>query len=134
MEILFLAIGNDLLIFKGTLYAYYYSYHFNTKADISKEDNLLTVVMLCNIAGVSKSGYYNWVASEEKRLEKQIIGLGKESNKEKALTILNEMIDFLWQISDGIFNVMFAEKEHKKARELSKLARKVKSEILAKGE
>lgn len=38
---------------------------------ISKEDNLLTVVMLCNIAGVSKSGYYNWVASEEKRLKKE---------------------------------------------------------------
>lgn len=38
---------------------------------VSKEDNLLTVVMLCNIAGVSKSGYYNWVASEEKRLEKE---------------------------------------------------------------
>ena len=38
---------------------------------ISKEDNLLTVVMLCNIASVSKSGYYNWVASEEKRLKKE---------------------------------------------------------------
>ena len=71
---------------------------------------------------------------EEKRLEKQIIGLAKQPNKIRAVAILNEMIDFLWQISDGIFNVMFAEKEHKKARELSKLARKVKSEILAKGE
>ena len=38
---------------------------------ISKEDNLLTVVMLCNIAGVSKSGYYNWAASEERRLDKE---------------------------------------------------------------
>lgn len=38
---------------------------------ISKEDNLLTVVMLCNIAGVSKSGYYNWVASEKIRLKKE---------------------------------------------------------------
>lgn len=38
---------------------------------ISKKDNLLTVVMLCNIAGVSKSGYYNWVASEERRLDKE---------------------------------------------------------------
>lgn len=38
---------------------------------ISKEDNLLTVVMLCNIAGVSKSGYYNWVASEKNRIKKE---------------------------------------------------------------
>ena len=71
---------------------------------------------------------------EEKRLEKQIIGLGKEPNKEKALKILNEMIDFLWQISDGIFNVMFAEKDQQKARELSRLARKVKKQLLEKGE
>ena len=38
---------------------------------ISKEDNLLTVVMLCNIAGVSKSGYYNWVASENNRIKQE---------------------------------------------------------------
>lgn len=38
---------------------------------ISKEDNLLTVVMLCDIAGVSKSGYYNWVASESNRIKKE---------------------------------------------------------------
>ena len=38
---------------------------------VSKEDNLLTVVMLCNIAGVSKSGYYNWVASESNRIKKE---------------------------------------------------------------
>lgn len=38
---------------------------------VSQEDNLLTVVMLCNIAGVSKSGYYNWVASEKNRIKKE---------------------------------------------------------------
>jgi len=28
--------------------------------------------MLCEIAGVSRSGYYNWVSSERKRIEKEI--------------------------------------------------------------
>ena len=71
---------------------------------------------------------------QEKRLEKQIIGLAKQPNKIRAVAILNEMTDFLWQISDGIFNVMFAEKEQQKARELSRLARKVKKQLLEKGE
>lgn len=39
---------------------------------INKSNNKLSVVMLCEIAGVSRSGYYNWVASEEKRVEKEI--------------------------------------------------------------
>ena len=39
---------------------------------INKSNNKLSVVMLCEIAGVSRSGYYNWVASEEKRIEKEI--------------------------------------------------------------
>lgn len=34
---------------------------------ISGEDNVLKVTELCKIAGVSRSGYYNWVASEEVR-------------------------------------------------------------------
>lgn len=34
---------------------------------ISREDNMLPVKMLCEIAKVSRSGYYNWVASEENR-------------------------------------------------------------------
>ena len=38
---------------------------------INKADNKLSVSMLCEIAGVSRSGYYNWVASEEKRNEKE---------------------------------------------------------------
>ena len=37
----------------------------------NKEDNLLTVVMLCKIADVSKSGYYNWIASEENRIKQE---------------------------------------------------------------
>ena len=38
---------------------------------INKSDNTLSVTMLCEIAGVSRSGYYNWVASKEKRIEKE---------------------------------------------------------------
>ena len=36
---------------------------------INKANNKLSVAMLCKIAGVSRSGYYNWVASEVKRIE-----------------------------------------------------------------
>lgn len=39
---------------------------------IKKSDNRLSVTMLCEIAGVSRSGYYNWVSSKEKRIEKEI--------------------------------------------------------------
>lgn len=38
---------------------------------ISKSNNTLSVKMLCEIAGVSRSGYYNWVSSEAKRIEKE---------------------------------------------------------------
>ena len=38
---------------------------------IHKENNLLTVSMLCEIARVSRSGYYNWVSSENNRIEKE---------------------------------------------------------------
>ena len=38
---------------------------------IEKENNLLTVSMLCEIAQVSRSGYYNWVNSENARIEKE---------------------------------------------------------------
>lgn len=34
---------------------------------ISKKNNMLSVKMLCEIAKVSRSGYYNWVVSEENR-------------------------------------------------------------------
>lgn len=38
---------------------------------INKSDNKLSVKMLCEIAGVSRSGYYNWVNSENNRIEKE---------------------------------------------------------------
>lgn len=38
---------------------------------ISKKNNILSVKMLCEIAKVSRSGYYNWVVSEENRNFKQ---------------------------------------------------------------
>lgn len=34
---------------------------------INNENNMLSVKMLCEIANVSRSGYYNWVASEKNR-------------------------------------------------------------------
>ena len=30
---------------------------------LQEDDNLLSVCMLCEIAGVSRSGYYRWVSS-----------------------------------------------------------------------
>ncbi len=38
---------------------------------VSQEGNLQNVKELCQIAGVSRSGYYNWLASKDKRLEKE---------------------------------------------------------------
>jgi len=38
---------------------------------ISMEGNLQNIKELCAIAGVSRSGYYNWVASADKRAEKE---------------------------------------------------------------
>ncbi len=38
---------------------------------VSQEGNLQNVRELCRIAGVSRSGYYNWLASENKRKEKE---------------------------------------------------------------
>lgn len=38
---------------------------------ISKANNILSVKMLCEIAGVSRSGYYNWVHSADKRAKKE---------------------------------------------------------------
>ena len=38
---------------------------------INKANNKLSVTMLCEIAGVSRSGYYNWVASEANRIKKE---------------------------------------------------------------
>lgn len=38
---------------------------------LNKESNALSVTMLCDIAGVSRSGYYRWVSAEAKRNEKE---------------------------------------------------------------
>ena len=40
---------------------------------ISNENNMMSVKMLCEIANVSRSGYYNWVASEEDRKDFEVI-------------------------------------------------------------
>lgn len=39
---------------------------------ISKDNNLLVISRLCEIADVSRSGYYNWINSREKRNEKEL--------------------------------------------------------------
>lgn len=38
---------------------------------INKSNNKLSVAMLCETAGVSRSGYYNWVNSEGNRIQKE---------------------------------------------------------------
>ena len=38
---------------------------------INNDNNMLSVKMLCEIAQVSRSGYYNWVSSEENRYLKE---------------------------------------------------------------
>lgn len=38
---------------------------------VSREDNVLTITELCSIARVSRSGYYNWVNSKDKRDEQE---------------------------------------------------------------
>ena len=36
-----------------------------------KDNNLLCISELCNIAGVSRSGYYNWLDCVPKRIERE---------------------------------------------------------------
>jgi len=40
---------------------------------VKKKHNMLSVKMLCEIAGVSRSGFYKWVNSEKVRQEKEVI-------------------------------------------------------------
>lgn len=48
------------------------SYKFKIIYEMTqKENNLLTVSMLCEIAQVSRSGYYNWINSEDMRIKKE---------------------------------------------------------------
>ena len=37
---------------------------------VSRDNNLLTVRKMCEIAGVSRSGYYNWCAKENARKDR----------------------------------------------------------------
>ena len=39
---------------------------------LQKSNNRMSVKMLCEIAGVSRSGYYNWVNAADKRSEKEV--------------------------------------------------------------
>jgi hypothetical protein len=39
---------------------------------ILRDDNLLKNTKLCEIAGVSRSGYSNWCAAESRRKEREI--------------------------------------------------------------
>ena len=49
------------------------SYKFEVIHDVlGLENNLLSVTMLCDIAGVSRSGYYRWVNAAEKRKEMEL--------------------------------------------------------------
>lgn len=41
------------------------------QASLSEAENMLTVKELCKIAGVSRSGYYNWLRSETARQERE---------------------------------------------------------------
>lgn len=42
------------------------------QASLSEAENMLTVKELCEIARVSRSGYYNWVKSETARQEREV--------------------------------------------------------------
>ena len=39
---------------------------------VSKENNMLNISMLCDIAGVSRSGYYRWVNAKKHREEQEL--------------------------------------------------------------
>lgn len=39
---------------------------------LSQSNNILSVVMLCDIAGVSRSGYYRWVKAEKQREHQEL--------------------------------------------------------------
>ena len=39
---------------------------------VSAEDNILNIKEFCEVAGVSRSGYYTWVNAEPKRMEREL--------------------------------------------------------------
>ena len=38
---------------------------------LQKNDNLLNVAAMCEIAGVSRSGYYHYLSTEDQRMERE---------------------------------------------------------------
>ena len=38
---------------------------------LQKNDNLLNVAVMCEIAGVSRSGYYHYLSTEDQRMERE---------------------------------------------------------------
>lgn len=64
------------------------SYKFQIIQEMmKKENNMLTVTLLCEIAKVSRSGYYNWINSEEVRIE-------RENNDKKDFEIILEAYQY----------------------------------------
>ena len=49
---------------------------------IRQDNNLLCISTLCEMAGVSRSGYYNWVGRESARQERQ-----RKDDKDFALVL-----------------------------------------------
>lgn len=47
-----------------------------------KNDNLLNVAAMCEIAGVSRSGYYHYLSTEDQRMERE------EQDRQDFLLIL----------------------------------------------
>jgi len=41
------------------------------QAMTARDDNLLNIQWLCDIAGVSRSGYYHWLSAEKSRIERE---------------------------------------------------------------
>ena len=41
------------------------------KATTERDHNLLSINKMCDIAGVSRSGYYNWLNSADKRKQRE---------------------------------------------------------------
>ena len=41
------------------------------QSTLKNDNNMLCVATMCEIAGVSRSGYYNWVNSADKREERE---------------------------------------------------------------
>ena len=49
---------------------------------LQKNDNLLNVAAMCEIAGVSRSGYYHYLSTEDQRMERE------EQDRQDFLLIL----------------------------------------------